>query len=247
MRVLMLRGLAREKRHWGTFPRMFAERLGAQVHTLDLAGFGTESARLSPTSIQAITDDTRARFLAERPPGDGPWMLLAISLGGMVALDWAARFPADFNRVVVINTSSALSSPFRRFRPGNYPRIVRAITATDALDRERSILKITVNRTDLDREAIAREWAAWAQERRPQHASFARQLYAATRSKLPKKIEIPVLVLASTADRLVSYRCSERIARALDAKLALHHAGGHDLSIDAPEWLCDESARFIQG
>ena len=246
MRVLMLRGLAREQRHWGAFPTAFATRMDAQVHTMDLPGFGTESARVSPTSIQAITDDVRARFLAERPADDAPWAILAISLGGMVALDWAGRYPSDFKHVVVINTSSALSSPFSRFRPGNYPRIVGAVTARTPLDRERAILSFTVNRPDLDREAIARQWAVWAEERKPRHASFVRQLWAASRSRLPARVEAPVLVLASTADRLVSYTCSEKVARALGAPLALHHEGGHDLSIDAPAWILDESARFLQ-
>jgi pimeloyl-ACP methyl ester carboxylesterase len=242
MQWLMLRGLAREKRHWGSFPTMFGDALACGTHTIDLPGFGTESERPSPTSIAAITDDTRARFLRERAPG--AWSILAISLGGMVALDWCARYPADFARCVVINTSAAdLSLPHERFLAKNWPTVARTALGGDAVQRERNSLAMTVNRADLDKEAIAVRWAEWARERRPTQGSFVRQLYAATTSRLPKKIDVPVQVLAAKTDRLVSVKCSEKIAAKLRVPLSLHDGGGHDLSLDAPEWIIEQVRR----
>lgn len=75
-------------------------------------------------------------------------------------------------------------------------------------------------------------------ERRPHRRSFVRQIAAALRSRLPRKIKAPLLVLGSRADRLVSWKCSERIARALGAELELHDEGGHDLVLDAGPWIC---------
>ena len=63
---LLLRGLVREQRHWGTFPALLAEGTRSRVLTLDLPGVGTERGRKSPTTIPGIVDDIRARFLALR-------------------------------------------------------------------------------------------------------------------------------------------------------------------------------------
>src|SRR5438552_440235 len=95
-RWLLLRGLAREQRHWGRFRPELSARLppGAEIHCLDLPGTGTEHLRGSPANIAAIAEDVRERWLGLR--GEGPWGLLAVSLGGMVAMEWCAAHPADF-------------------------------------------------------------------------------------------------------------------------------------------------------
>ncbi len=239
MRWLLLRGLAREQRHFGSFPQTFSARVGDDAVTIDLPGFGTEHERDSPLTISGIVDDVRGRFRRDA----GPWSIFAISLGGMVALDWAARYPGDFERVVVANTSAAdLSRPWERFSTKVWPRLPRMVTGTLPVARERAVLDITSNSTVVDKDALARTWAGYFAERPPRRRAFACQLAAATRSRLPKRIDANVLVLTSRADRLVSWRCSEKIARALGAPLCVHDAAGHDLSLDAPEWVCDKIA-----
>ena len=126
MNWLMLRGLAREKRHYGAFPETF-ERLmpGHRTFPMDLVGFGALSQHAVPWTLAEIVEELRARFLAERPrDNDAPWSIFAISLGGMVALEWAARYPQDFARVVVANTSAGdLSKVWERFMPAIWPRL----------------------------------------------------------------------------------------------------------------------------
>lgn len=239
MRWLLLRGLAREQRHFGSFPETFERLVGQRALTMDLPGFGTEAGRASPLSVAAITDDLRARFLDERGGSSAPWGIFAISLGGMVALDWAARFPGEWARVVVANTSAGdLSRPWERFATSLWPRLPRLVTS-EPVARERAILDLTSNSPTVDKDALARQWAAWFEEVRPRRRNFARQLVAAARSRLPSSIDAPLLVLTSRADRLVSWRCSERVAARLGAPLAVHDAAGHDLSLDAPEWICE--------
>src|SRR4051812_21219811 len=113
-RWLLLRGLAREQRHWGAFPSALArtcdDARGADIHCLDLPGTGTEFARRSPSSIRGIVADLRRRWLA-LDGHDGPAHLLAVSLGGMVAMQWCADHPDDFAGVVLVNTSAADLSP----------------------------------------------------------------------------------------------------------------------------------------
>src|SRR5687768_6347135 len=58
-RWLLLRGLSREQRHWCSFPEDLERATGARTLCLDLPGFGTEHARISPRTIALITDDVR--------------------------------------------------------------------------------------------------------------------------------------------------------------------------------------------
>ncbi len=78
-RWLLLRGLVREARHWGSFPETMAGALGHRIHTLDLQGVGTEHRRRAPLSIPEYAADLRERWLALQ--SDGPWGLVATSLG----------------------------------------------------------------------------------------------------------------------------------------------------------------------
>jgi alpha-beta hydrolase superfamily lysophospholipase len=241
---LLLRGLTREQRHWHQFPDMLAQTLGIRVACLDLPGFGSEHRRRSPASIGAITDDLRGRFAALR--GDGRWSVLGISLGGMVALDWCARNAADFERCVVINSSSRLSPARDRFRRAVLPSVLSSLVG-DAVAHERAVLRISSNGTDeLDNERIVALHAGWRVERPYALRSAVAQMVAATRFRLPTPVPVPVLVLSSTADRLVSHACSQRIARALGAPLHLHDGAGHELTLDAPDWTCQKIAEWVR-
>lgn len=246
MNWLMLRGLAREKRHFGDFPSTF-ERLmpGHRAFPMDLVGFGSRAGATVPLTLAEIVEELRARFLAERPSGGERWGIFAISLGGMVALEWAARHPNDFARVVVANTSAGNTSKvWERFLPAVWPKLPGLVLG-DPLARERTILGITVNSKSPEEKAeIATRWHAWFEERRPSRRAFFRQILAAARSTLPERIEPPLMVMTSKADRLVSWRCSERIAAKLGARLEVHDEAGHDLSLDAPEWICERIAAW---
>lgn len=243
MNWLMLRGLAREKRHFGDFPSTFERLLpGQRAFPMDLVGFGALSETPVPWTLAEIVIELRARFIQERPV-EGPWSIFAISLGGMVALEWASRYPQDFQRVVVANTSAGnMSRVWERFMPAIWPKLPGLVLG-DPLNRERTILDITVN-SPIDKPALAVRWRAWFDERQPRRRAFVRQIVAAARSSLPEKIEPPLMVMTSKADRLVSWKCSERIATKLGARLEVHEEAGHDLSLDAPEWICERIAAW---
>lgn len=251
MRWLFLRGLVREARHWGDFPERFCSALGdagvvGPPLTLDLPGMGTECGGAIPGTVAGFVDDLRGRLQTVVAPGE-PLGLFAVSLGGMVALDWLSRFPGDFGRAVIVATSAGdLSNPFERFHPRNYPRILRALRAPPE-ERERIILAITSNREDGGLEAVAARHAAYARERPSGPPVLFRQLRAGMRSRTPERLLVPTLFLASRADRLVDWRCSERIAARFAAPLRLHERAGHDLPLDAPDWILAEVRAFLQG
>ncbi len=242
---LLLRGLAREQRHWGEFPQVLLQTLGAEkVLCLDLPGTGSEHWRVSPGSISAIMEDVRQRWLEVRGEGASSWGVIAISLGGMVAQDWASRHPEDFKAVVLINSSAASGSwPWQRIRPAAFFGALRMLFVSDALKRERVVLRLTT-RLLPDREVVARKWADFARERPARPGSALAQLFAAARFIPPRNLACPVLVIRSEQDGFTDPHCSLVLARRLCAASRAHTRAGHDLPLDDPRWLASEIAHW---
>jgi pimeloyl-ACP methyl ester carboxylesterase len=145
--------------------------------------------------------------------------------------------------MVLINTSLGGHSPFwQRLRPGAWPDLLRAAVA-DAPRRERIILARTSTARGAD-DTLAAQWAAWALERPVSRVNALRQLAAAARYREGARPAVPVLLLASAGDRLVSVRCSQRLAQAWGCPLRLHATAGHDLPLDAPGWVVDQVTAF---
>ncbi len=240
---LLLRGLTREQRHWDPFPAVLERRLGVPTLRLDMPGFGTESARPAPASIRAITEDLRARWEPLRPKGQVG--LLAISMGGMVASDWVARYPEAFSQVVLINSSAGNVSPFwRRMRPSLLPLILASVRAKTSQAREQMILRITT-RTYGEDPNLAAVWARYRDEYPLKPRAALAQLWAAATFRAPKRLPIPSLVLTSHGDRLTDWRCSQSLARRYGSAFFVHPDGGHDLPLDAPDWVSDQIKAWL--
>ncbi len=246
MSWVLLRGLTREARHWGPFPGQLAAALGTgPVLTLDLPGNGVFHQQTSPPSVRALVDFARHRLLAQGLPP--PWHLLAMSLGGMVATDWAQRYPGEVARLVLINTSMRpFSSVAERLRPGSWlPLAGLAVRWNDAAHAERCIHQLSC-RKHASRE---QDIAAWLHIRKSAPVSAAsawRQLLAAARfSAAASAPGCPTLLLSSSADALVHARCSQRLASAWQASHRTHPWAGHDLPHDDPDWVCQHLAQWM--
>lgn len=246
MRWLLLRGLIRESRHWLDFPAFFEAHVRGpddtptQVVLVDLPGFGTQNDAVVPPTVEGFVDDMRVRLHQIVPAGE-PCGIVAVSLGGMVALTWLAKHPEDFAAGVVINSSMGDVSPlWHRMRPKNWPKVFRA-PFMDLRARERMLLGMTRRQGDLDVDAD--RYALIGASTTPRRQNAVGQIRAAIKVKSPARIDVPTLVLASTGDNLVSYKCSEAIARRLSLPIKLHEgtgkaAAGHDLPVDDPNWVC---------
>jgi pimeloyl-ACP methyl ester carboxylesterase len=243
MTWVLLRGLTREARHWGDFAEQLARALpgsatsATRVLALDLPGNGVFHKEASPPTVRAMADFARAQLLARGLPP--PYRVVAMSLGGMVAADWALHHPQEVDRLVLINTSMRpLGSVTERLRPGNWlPLAMVAARWGDASYAERTIHRLTCNRASQQEADIA----AWTQIRRDAPVSAAnawRQLKAAAAFTMAAPAPCPVLVLSSAADHLVHPRCSARLAQAWQAAHHTHPWAGHDLPHDDADWVC---------
>jgi len=235
---ILLRGLTRERRHWGEFPATFREALpDARAIALDLPGNGELNGLASPLTVDGYAARLRAE-LARRGIAP-PYHLLAMSLGAMVAVAWSVRHPQEIRACVLINTSLRPFSPFyRRLVPANYATLAMlGRPGSDAALCERHILRITT-RLAASPDAIIREWVRYRRERPVSAANALRQLIAAARYRVPAAPPVPpVLLLAGRRDALVDPRCSHDIARHWHCRLVEHPCAGHDLPLDDGPWV----------
>lgn len=243
---VLLRGLTREARHWGDFPALLhAACPGDDILTPDLPGAGRRHAESSPASVAGLLAGVRAELAAA---GKGPpYRLLGLSLGGMVALEWAARHPPEVAACVVVNTSLRPLSPFfRRLRPRHYPSLLRAAFDHASPERREALILDFTSRLATDRPERVRAWSAWRRECPVSTANALRQLAAAARYRLPPgRPSVPILVLAAARDALVDPACSARLAESWGLPLALHPQAGHDLPLDDPRWVAERIRAWL--
>lgn len=237
---VLLRGLMRESRHWGEFPMQFQNGTGAQnVVTLDFPGNGSLHMQASPGTVTEMASHCRSQL--EQLGYEPPYRVLALSLGAMVAVEWSRINAAEIERMVLINTSLAPYNPFyHRLRPANYPSLFRFLISGSVAQREKLILRLTSTqeRTELQREELLARWISYASECPVSRANILRQLQAAILYRAaPTAPALPVLLLAGKQDRLVSMKCSLKLAQQWDCPIELHTTAGHDLPLDDGFWV----------
>ncbi|MGR9044440.1 MAG: alpha/beta fold hydrolase, partial [Gammaproteobacteria bacterium] len=238
--LLLLRGLLREQRHWGEFLSCLHNRFPERrLLTLDIPGNGSLCEQKSPCSIPQITESLRTQLRARAI--FGRLELVAISMGGMIALDWMSRYPAEIAGAVLINTSARPYSPFYwRLRWRNYARLA-SLLWLEPSEREKLILSITSNRHGQNARILER-WLSWQRQNPVTGANALRQILAAATFQVRNKPEPPLLLIASRSDRLVDYRCSTVLAALWRTAYFEHPTAGHDLPLDEPQWLSEKIA-----
>jgi pimeloyl-ACP methyl ester carboxylesterase len=243
---LLLRGLVRETRHWGDFPARLSRALGhADIIMLDLPGNGRLHLQRSPASIAALTEACRQQL--QQRGLQPPYQLLALSLGAMVACDWSTRHAQEVRRAVLINTSLRPFSPFyQRLRPRNYAALAGLLLhGHDLHARERLILQLTSNRPPPP--GLLDDWREYARQCPLQPGNALRQLAAAMRYRAsPQAPAADLLLLCGAADRLVNPHCSATLARQWQVPLYSHPDAGHDLPLDAPDWVVTQVQRWLR-
>jgi pimeloyl-ACP methyl ester carboxylesterase len=245
-RFVLVRGLAREAGHWPPFDRDLQGRFpDAQIERHDLPGNGARWRERSPLDTASMAACLRERvWSCERTP----IVLVAISLGAMVCLDWRQRWPADpLVGLVAINTSiGGICRPWQRLRAPALVSTLAMLAQRDAIARERAILELTTteHRDDLQ---LAQRHAQLHEARPIARANVLRQMIAAARFRAAKApSRVPVLLLSSAGDRMVDPACSRQIAAAFEAEIAVHLSAGHDLTLDDPSWCVDQIAVWLE-
>ncbi|HYS65546.1 MAG TPA: alpha/beta hydrolase [Paraburkholderia sp.] len=243
---ILLRGLTRETRHWGRLPdALCAAAGGDRLLLLDLPGNGEFAHLRAPATVADMVGFVRIAAL--QTGTSSPYRVLAMSLGGMVATNWAQRHPGEIERLVLINTSMRpFSRMHERLRPSAWPGLLGvAAHWRDAPRAEGGIHRLTCNNLD----TLSADLDAWSEIRRSAPVSRGnalRQLWAAARFRAAAtKPDCPLLVLSSHRDKLVNPVCSLKLAAAWGAAHREHPWAGHDLPHDDPAWISEEIRAWL--
>lgn len=237
-RWILLRGLARGRGHWGSFAHKMQEHFpNDEFELLDLKGNGERCHEESPTSVAEFVKDLRAhsKFVKEGKP----FNILAVSLGAMITVEWMREYPHEVQRAVLVCTSSSGFSPFYdRYQLRNYLPSMRLAVETNPEKWEREILGMVTNSHER-REAEIGAMIEYSKQNPMQVKNILRQLVAASRYRFPKEAPGDIKIIGSHGDRLVSPRCSLRIAEGWGLKPVMHSWSGHDIPVDDPKWLIE--------
>ena len=244
---VLLRGLTREAGQWGAFPDLLRAPLpaGTRVVALDLPGNGVLHAEPSPMRIEATAQACRARLHAMGIPP--PYGVVAMSLGAMVAVEWAAQHPVELVCGVLINTSLRPFSPwYRRLRPRNSGALLRLALSSSQPSRKREAMVLALTtRHPPQPGAVLDHWTGLRAAHPVSGVNALRQLAAAARYRAPQRAPlVPLRVVASAADGLVDPRCSHRLAQQWQLPMAEHPTAGHDLPLDDGPWLAEVVGRW---
>lgn len=234
---VMLRGLSREAQHWGDLPQQLQARTGRVVHCIDLPGNGVEWRMASPVRVHDMALHVRDRLRALGVTG--PVHVVGLSMGAMVAVAWATRWPQEVCGLVLINSSlRGFSAWHQRLRLPAVVRLLgRLLWPASDLHWESTLFDLTSRRPAL-RQATVADWLAIRRAHPVTRLNALRQLLAAARYRAPTvRPAMPVLVLSGAQDQLVSPACSAAMAAQWQAPHRVHPEAGHDLPLDAPEWL----------
>ncbi len=235
---IFLRGLGRHSGHWGNFLQFFHHAFPSdEIELLEIRGNGSLAHSTSWRNVRDNVRDLRARsrFLEQ----GHSVCILSLSLGSMIAVEWAKNFPEEVSALVTINTSDRGNSPWTdRMKPLHYLDVVKLLRGSQSqLDKEKCVLKAARDYF-IERNQIAPDFQSFP---RTSKTNFLRQLFTAAIYEFPtQRPKTEILILCSKGDRLVSSECSKRIAKMWILKPLVHPTAGHDLPLDDPQWICDQ-------
>lgn len=237
---ILLRGLARGSGHWGSFVERMRKRFPQDSFELiDLPGNGARNKENSPLKISDYVKDLRAH--SDFVKQGQSFNVLALSLGAMITVEWMREFPHEIRKAYLVCTSSSGFSPiYHRFLPVNYLKTIQlAMAQGDETEYEKRVLEMVTNSHDR-RQSEGLGLMAYTKLHPMHFQNIVRQLLAASRYHFPKEAPGDVRLIGSYGDRLVSPKCTLKIAETWGLKPIMHSWSGHDIGIDDPDWLIEQ-------
>jgi pimeloyl-ACP methyl ester carboxylesterase len=234
----------------GTFSRL-APRLAANGHrvvALDQRGFGRSSAVPGDFTFRGLLEDVVV-VLEELDLRDA--VIVGHSMGGAVALGVAVQFPEVTDErvrgLVLLNSTARGPADDRRHRAlvtamdwpylerlSRHPRHGVVLTRGNFGSRPRLSDVETARLVGLESPIAPRR-------------GFARRLLGTDLTDDLSNVELPVLAVSGSADRVISARETEQLASLLpNAQLRIFDGGGHMLPLEFAAALADEIVAFAE-
>lgn len=265
--AVLVHGWTLSQRAWDGVVDALPVAARTEVRTVrfDLRGHGdSDPAEPGSANIDRCADDV-AELIQQRVP-DGPIVLAGHSMGGMSIMALVERHPHLLDRLAgvafVASSSGDLAEP---------PLGLPALPARLANRGERAVRKRLATargRRLVERSAPLRpgmRWLLFGKRARAEHvaatadwlgavhpanmAAYRESLAEHERtSVLGKFADLPVVVLAGTADRLTPFSHAQRIVEHLPtARLFVYPGSGHMLPLERTGEVTDRIAELVRG
>jgi 3-oxoadipate enol-lactonase len=216
---------------------------GYRVLRFDNRGIGASSKPAGPYSSQMLADDAKALVDSL---GIGEFHLMGVSMGGMIAQEYALSYPADLRSVTFACTYGA---------PGPFCSRMFAMWADMApvlgvpfVMRDVTLWAFTVPFFEQRGDDLAEFETAMRYMDQPVHAYLAQLAVIQnhdTTSRLGQ-ITVPALVLAGEEDILIPVSLSRRIHEAIPGSEWATTKGGHGCVWEHPAEFNQTFLDFVQ-
>jgi pimeloyl-ACP methyl ester carboxylesterase len=219
-----------------------------RVIVIDLPGFGESDCPPAPFSTWMYAEflaHTLDELKVKRA------MLVGISYGGQIALNFACSSPECVEQLVIVN-ATGLKHPWNFLVMQPMWTIVRILTKQIILPSERwscwfvrwSYSDIT-KRPDDYCQMFHRQ--VMQPRRRDAWLDAFRYVLTADLARRGSAPDVPTLIVWGDEDRLVPVRCAEELHRFIaNSQLAIVQSCGHSLPLEKPNELCDAIVSFYQ-
>ena len=233
--LVLLRGLGRTVRHWGTLLDLLGDRL--RVVVLDNRGVGRSSAPLPPYDTGVMAMDV-ASVLDHA--GISSAAVFGLSLGGMVAQKFALLCPERVSKLVLGCTRAGGGSG-RATSRATMLRLAAALAFPEPRALAHTASVILSPEFLAKNPGVVGEWQQIAREQPTRRRGYLGQIAAAVRHDASRelgRLRVPTLVISGDADRMIDVENSRHLAREIPgARLEVLPGAGHDLPLERPREL----------
>lgn len=167
------------------------------------------------------------------------WHIFGLSLGGMLAMEYAARFPKDVASLAIANSSSS-ECLLPRIKPS---ALVKLITKAPLMGFHSSLVELLTNRDLAENQGqkILNAWKAIRKKEGFPALTLVKQLVAVRNFKVAGRLSgknIPTLILYGEDDAFVYTQHSLSLKKLIsESKLFSLSGVGHEISIGQPQQL----------
>ncbi len=247
--LILLHGYTGHARSWDAFAEAMTDRY--RVIALDQRGHGeTAWAPADRYGVEDMADDLAAFVRALRLER---FTLLGLSMGGMVAMEYAGRRPKELAAVVIVDIAPEL------VRSGA-ARITEGQKATDVFaSKDEAFAQARAldprppeahHRHRIDNNLMRTEDGAWTwrYDRALRGPGVLRPRDRETAWRSCAAIEVPTLLVRGELSDLLSPEIAERMVRTVaGAKFAEVKGSGHSVPLDAPDGFLEAARTFLEG
>ncbi len=243
--LVLIRGLGSNADHW--YPQIPAFSSTFRVISYDNRGIGRSERPETPFTISMMAEDTAGIMDAMGIPKAH---IMGLSMGGMVAQEFALRFPQKVHGLVLACThcgGEKAVAPSEEIR-----KLFSEFIATASPEAAQKAGKCLFAENTLSKAPeMVREYQAIS-ARFPSEANILLQQWEAikghdTWGRLPR-IKAPTLVITGAEDLLISPENSKILAERIpEAQLCIIPGGGHQFLVEQAQAANEAILTFLKG